>query len=219
MCRVSHITTFTYGVPNCDALYYFLVQQHWIRCLSLYHPLVHPRFNPRSLPSWFLGHLVQVEAPVDNICDLIVGAPVHRIKFRYSDFEISHGSYLPLNFIALSSETLTHLECLASQLVNATEADFCLYLPALRLLHQFVSLITDLAKQLTSLGSLKELILRTSFGDSEATIVSRALRDHCHAPLLRNLWFHSAVSCYHWDNFLESVPVGISRAMSGSFYS
>ncbi|KAJ7024513.1 hypothetical protein C8F04DRAFT_1270211 [Mycena alexandri] len=219
----AFLTTFTYGVPICDTLYPFLLQQHWISSLSLYHPLVHPRFNNAALPSWFLGHLVQVEAPIDNICDLIVGAPVRRLKIRYSELELQHRPYLPMTFIGLSASKFTHLEVLATQLLNATRDDFRLHLPALRVLvvvadvswgsargasAQFLPLVTDLAKALTALRALERLVVLTQFGGRQARTFCQALRNHCRAPLLRRFWFHGMSSCYYWRKLfdLESTP-------------
>ncbi|KAJ7032308.1 hypothetical protein C8F04DRAFT_1262055 [Mycena alexandri] len=171
-------TAFTCGIPVCDSMYHFLVQQPHITTLSIHHTIVHPRFEHPGRPAWFLGNLNQVDAPIDNICDLIVGTAVCRLRIRYTEFDLLHRAYLPLIFIGLSSARFTHLDVSVTQILQAYGDDLCVHLPALRLLivrgdsswgssgvasHRYTPVVISLAKQFTNLRSLERLIiLRTT---------------------------------------------------------
>ncbi|KAJ7020196.1 hypothetical protein C8F04DRAFT_1196948 [Mycena alexandri] len=130
----SLLKAFTCGIPVCDSMYHFLVQQPHITTLSIHHTIVHPRFEHPGRPAWFLGNLNQVDAPIDNICDLIVGTAVRRLRIRYTEFDLLHRAYLPLIFIGLSSARFTHLDVSVTQILQAYGDDLCVHLPALRLL-------------------------------------------------------------------------------------
>ncbi|KAJ7699409.1 hypothetical protein B0H16DRAFT_1749443 [Mycena metata] len=200
----SILTTFTYGSPITDDLYHFLLQQHYIHHLSIYHPVVRPGLWKRTRATWFLGHLVQVEAHMDDICHLIVGAHVERLKIRYSEPELPQAPYLPMKFIALSSSKLTHLEVSAAQFLDTTRDELTRFLPALRMLilvedftwgsrehvsEHFEPRVVDLADKLTALPALRRIAVVTQFGAPQATAFYHALRNHCRAPTSTSLSF------------------------------
>ncbi|KAJ7928223.1 hypothetical protein B0H13DRAFT_2311764 [Mycena leptocephala] len=76
-CLRAPLHSFTYGFPVCQTIHRFLVQQRTITAISLHHP-VHQDPTPTFLPA-----LETVEALSEDLADLIVGARVRHITFRY----------------------------------------------------------------------------------------------------------------------------------------
>ncbi|KAF7336555.1 hypothetical protein MSAN_02287700 [Mycena sanguinolenta] len=120
------LRSFTYGLPSCDALREFLAQQPFITSIRLYHPL------NRDPTPWFLPMLEKVEALTVDLADLIVGAPVRRISFRYRPEERVTQPVKPPIFFTLSAVPVVHVECMACQLVHYNELDR--FLPSLETL-------------------------------------------------------------------------------------
>jgi hypothetical protein len=125
-CFHAPLLTFTYGHPVCDTLREFLLWQPTITAISLYHPL---RRDPTLQ---FLPALEKVEALSHDLADLIVGARVQHIKFRYRPEERVMQPVVPAIFFALSDVPVVRVECLACQLVDQEELD--LHLPNLETL-------------------------------------------------------------------------------------
>ncbi|KAJ6468860.1 hypothetical protein C8R45DRAFT_1105498 [Mycena sanguinolenta] len=117
---------FTYGLPSCDTFHRFLAQQPFITSIALYH-----RLN-RDPSSWFLPMLEKVEALTSDLPDLLVGAPVHHIKFRYLPGQHVTQPIVPPIFFELSAVSIVHVECMACQLVDYHELER--YLPNLKTL-------------------------------------------------------------------------------------
>ncbi|KAJ7033271.1 hypothetical protein C8F04DRAFT_1261086 [Mycena alexandri] len=130
----SLLKVFTCRIPVCDSMYHFLVQQPHIASICLRHPIINPRFTTPSRPNWFLCNLNHVDAPADNICGLIVGAAVDRIRICYTQFDLQHMVYLPLIFLELSDSKVTHLDVSVTQLLQGPQDALRLHLPALYLL-------------------------------------------------------------------------------------
>ncbi|KAJ6585955.1 hypothetical protein B0H19DRAFT_1250700 [Mycena capillaripes] len=199
------LRSFTYGFPMCDTLYQFLGQQPTITSLALRQPL-----GSRTPEPSFLPCLERVEALVEDLGDLIVGAPVRELKFRYRPEEKATHPFLPATFFNLSAVHLTRVELMACQLVDESELN--LYLPSLETLvilqdstwggrrasEAYPQLITDLARQLTRLRNLRLLIVITELGVRQANSFCQALRHHCRASLLHQFVFHGSTTCYHW---------------------
>ncbi|KAJ6490988.1 hypothetical protein C8R45DRAFT_1096523 [Mycena sanguinolenta] len=111
------LRTFTYGLPTCPTFHRFLAQQPYITSISLYHRL------DRNPTSWFLRMLEEVQALYGDLPDLIVGAPVRYLKFRYNPGEHVTQPVLPPIFFQLSAVPIVHVECMACQLVDHDQLD------------------------------------------------------------------------------------------------
>ncbi|KAJ7828187.1 hypothetical protein B0H13DRAFT_2118094 [Mycena leptocephala] len=183
------LLSFTYGLPVCDTVYQFLVQQPSITAISLYHPL-HRDPTPTFLPA-----LEKVEALSEDLADLIVGAPVQHIIFRYR-----------------SEERVT-------QPVLVDQAELDLHLPNLETLvvrqdDEYPQLAIGLAKKLTRLRKLQLLIVVTELSPLHATIFCQALHDYCQAPQLHQFVFHSGRKCLCWADFRVSNSIPTERPLS-----
>ncbi|KAJ7907064.1 hypothetical protein B0H13DRAFT_2332680 [Mycena leptocephala] len=110
------LLSFTYGLPVCDTIYQFLVQQPSIIAISLYHPL-HRDPTPTFLPA-----LEKVEALSEDLADLIVGAAVRHIIFRYRPEERVTQPVVPPKFFGLSATAIVRVECMACQLVDQADS-------------------------------------------------------------------------------------------------
>ncbi|KAJ7906943.1 hypothetical protein B0H13DRAFT_2020027 [Mycena leptocephala] len=214
------LLSFTYGLPVCDTVYQFLVQQPSITAISLYHPL-HRDPTPTFLPA-----LEKVEALSEDLADLIVGAPVQHIVFRYRSEEWVTQPVVPPQFFALSNAVIVRVECMACQLVDQAELD--LHLPNLETLvvtqdvtwgdrqasDEYPQLAIGLARKLTRLQKLELLIVVTELRSLHATIFCQALRDYCQAPQLLKFVFHSGTKCLRWADFRVSNSIPTERPLS-----
>ncbi|KAF7341810.1 hypothetical protein MSAN_02035900 [Mycena sanguinolenta] len=213
-CLRTPLRTFTYGLPSCDTFHRFLVQQPYITSICLHH-----RLN-REPSSWFLPMLEKVEALSEDLADLIVGAPVRRLKFRYQPAERVTQPVVPPIFFHLSAVPIVHVECMACQLVDHDQLD--IYLPHLETLvvsqditwgdrlesNAYSRLANDLAGKLTRLPNLVLFIVVTDLGSPQAHRFCQALRRHCRAPRLGEFVFHTHNKCFRWSDFrlVDSTP-------------
>ncbi|KAF7373530.1 hypothetical protein MSAN_00563400 [Mycena sanguinolenta] len=207
-CCRAPLRTFTYGLPACDRLRRFLALQLFITSIHLYHPL------NRDPTSDFLPMLERVEALTDDLADLVVGAPVRQIKFRYRLEERETQPVKPPIFFALSAVSVVHVECMACQLVDYDELD-C-FLPCLETLvilqdatwgdHttslKYPQLANNLAVKLTRLPRLVRLVIITELGTRQRHQFCQSLRHRGKAVQLHTFAFHTGAKCLCWDNFL-----------------
>ncbi|KAJ6449874.1 hypothetical protein C8R45DRAFT_1114430 [Mycena sanguinolenta] len=211
----ARLRRFKYGRPSCDTFHRFLAQQPFITSIALYH-----RLN-RDPSSWFLPMLEKVEALTSDLPDLLVGAPVRHIKFRYLPGQHITQPVVPPIFFGLSAVSIVHVECMACQLVDHHELEQ--YLPNHQTLvvlqditwgnhcesEAYRQLADDLATKLTRLPKLVLLIVVTELGSYQAQHFCQALRRHCRAPRLGEFVFHTLNKCLRWRDFriVDSTPI------------
>ncbi|KAJ6488185.1 hypothetical protein C8R47DRAFT_1213647 [Mycena vitilis] len=212
------LRTLTYAFPVYDTFYEFLLGQPAITDIS-FHREFQP-LGPRATPENFLPGLQKVDALVEDLPELIAGAPVRALKFRYRPTELITQPYLPRMFFTLSAVSLVRVELMACQLADGEELD--LFLPSLERLvvlqdgtwglrcasDSYPQLVENLAKRITRLRRLRVLIVVTELRARQAKIFYQAVRHHCQAPLLRHFVFHAFDACYHWPDVraLDSDP-------------
>ncbi|KAF8166147.1 hypothetical protein K438DRAFT_1984490 [Mycena galopus ATCC 62051] len=206
---------FVYWPQVDDFVLQFLLQQPYIRSVY-FHDL-----NLISCDRELLPGLDFVRAKPCDAALLVASRPVRGVRIVYGTHDYEERPVVPLNFIALSTARVIHLELQVSQLLAVQyPGDLTTLLPDVREMvilqdrtwgsrghpvTNFSDIIVPLVGCISSLLTLEKLAYISTYGLAEALVIQDIMYKRCTAPRLNVLQIFMRRGLVKWSRVRESA--------------